>query len=110
MVYAYNAALYCVPCGTEICNTIDMAKLVELYGEDWDLPYDTDHYPLLGKNGESDSPDHCGECGEFLENPLTDDGVNYVVELAQFELERDGKIGETVGMWMGFYGISLEKK
>ena len=31
--------------------------------------------------GESDTPQHCDDCDVFLENPLTDDGNEYVREL-----------------------------
>jgi hypothetical protein len=30
--------------------------------------------------GESDCPQHCGTCGVYLENPLTKDGIAYVLE------------------------------
>ncbi|MFN0317543.1 MAG: hypothetical protein ACKVQA_21165 [Burkholderiales bacterium] len=45
--------------------------------------------------GEADSPQHCGGCREFLENPLTPDGMEYV---------RDAKNAE----WDAFYGIERE--
>lgn len=44
--------------------------------------YDSDEYPKYVDDDtlESDSPDHCGDCGEFLENALTAEGLAYVRE------------------------------
>jgi len=54
--YLFDLELYCSNC------TPDGARCVDDGG------------------GESDVPQHCHECGEFLKNPLTQDGVKYVVE------------------------------
>ena len=48
--------------------------------------------PYADGGGESDTPSHCGACGEFLENPLTSDGYEYVREAARAE-------------WDAFYDI-----
>jgi hypothetical protein len=48
--------------------------------------------PYSDGGGESDHPTHCGSCQEFLENPLTSDGMVYV-------REHDNS------MWDAFYGI-----
>jgi hypothetical protein len=36
--------------------------------------------PYGDGGGESDCPQHCGACGKFLQNPLTDDGYAYATE------------------------------
>ena len=74
-VYMYQAAFYCVPCGQDlpVCPNPDCD----------DTDHDSDEYrkgPYPDGGGESDSPDHCDDCRGFLENPLTDDGIAYVVE------------------------------
>lgn len=38
--------------------------------------------------GEADCPQHCANCGVPLENPLTSDGVQYVLEAAEEECAR----------------------
>lgn len=57
---------------------------------------DSGEYPRYAGadgGGESDSPQYCGSCHEFLENPLTADGTAYI---------RENQCGE----WDSFYGVS----
>jgi len=45
--------------------------------------YDSGDYPkgpIDSGGGEADSPQHCGHCGVFLDNPLTGDGDEYVAQ------------------------------
>lgn len=45
--------------------------------------YDSDEWPkgpYPDGGGEADTPQHCAGCHEFLENPLTSDGYEYVRE------------------------------
>lgn len=72
MAYAFQAALYCDPCGESRMHDLDEANQRDTG--------DTDDYPqyVADGGGESDSPSHCDDCNEFLENPLTDDGMAYV--------------------------------
>lgn len=62
--------------------------------------------------GESDTPQHCNECGIPLENPLTSEGVEYVLEQAEHECSRSaeernrimplaGTAEETMRYWHG---------
>lgn len=56
---------------------------------------DSGEYPCYASadgGGESDMPAHCVACGEFLENPLTSNGMAYVQENPR-------------GEWDSFYGI-----
>lgn len=60
--------------------------------------YDSGEYPkgpYGDGGGESDSPQHCGACHEFLENSLTSDGAEYVRANQRDE-------------WDSFYGISRD--
>ncbi len=45
--------------------------------------YDSDDFPkgpYPDGGGEADGPSYCDDCGKFLENDLTDDGLRSVVE------------------------------
>jgi hypothetical protein len=69
-VYVFQAALLCDECG-----------IVAKAGREPDE--DSGRYPqgpCSDGGGEADSPQHCAVCGEFLENPLTEDGEQYVRE------------------------------
>lgn len=76
--YIYKAAIYCVPCGDAIRGLLDGAGLMPA-DVDNDASYDTDNYPkgpfVLG---ETDAPEHCGNCQVFLLASLTEDGEAYV--------------------------------
>jgi hypothetical protein len=61
--------------------------------------YDSDEWPkgpYGNGGGESDCPQHCGDCHEFLENPLTPDGYQYVRE-------------NYCAQWDSFYDITREE-
>ena len=81
--YVYNADLYCEDCGLSIKNDLDnnnigVNKIDPINMED------SNYYPqYVGDSGggESDSPQHCGNCSMFLENSLTSDGENYLKEM-----------------------------
>ena len=68
--------------------------------------YDSDDYPKGPDGdggGEADSPQHCGMCGLFLNNPLTDDGREYVIDLLidhVFDNRGDHAVLET---WLDAY-------
>lgn len=119
-LYIYQADLYCKPCGEGIQSELEALNCDcpgsksdcdgscnpgELHG----YHDDSDSWPQAYSRGEeSDSPDHCGSCQRFLGRNLTPDGVEYIRELAAFELDRDGVIGEVVQGWVTFYGIDLD--
>jgi len=76
--YAYNADLYCSTCA----NGVIQANLQDKLG--YSDNGDSDCWPqYVGDSGggEADSPQHCGNCSMFLENPLTSDGENYLKEM-----------------------------
>ena len=50
--------------------------------------------------GEADAPQHCDSCGVFLENPLTDEGVQYVLEAIE-----EGS-GSCIAEWAAFYDLN----
>ena len=114
-LYIYNADLYCKPCGITIIeqlnealdkdtrNTLGWSNNPDLYEDSNSWPQE---YPR--GEGESDSPDHCGNCQRFLGRNLTDDGIAYIFEHYWEDLDRDGVIGEVVQGWLDFYGISID--
>jgi len=58
----------------------------DLYCEDC-APEGAESFPDGG--GEADTPHHCGTCMVPLENPLTGEGVNYVLEAISHTLAED---------------------
>ena len=83
--YIYKAALYCSDCVEEIKE--DLKATCPLDPQDIEQGlFDTDDYPAgpyPDSGGEADTPQHCEGCGLFLENSLTTDGNNYVLEALQ---------------------------
>lgn len=60
--YAYQAAIYCVDCGRSIIR-----KVFKDYPEVDDARFrDSEEVPQPIFFGESDSPEHCDACGEYL--------------------------------------------
>jgi predicted RNA-binding Zn-ribbon protein involved in translation (DUF1610 family) len=61
-----------------------------------DYSFDSDDFPKhAGEDGgESDHPEHCSSCHEPLDNPLTDEGVEYVLDKIRESIEealREGR-------------------
>ena len=101
-IYMFEADWYCKPCGEAIAATLPEPT-------EWERDHpDSDSYPVPydSSEGESDSPDHCGnrDCELFLERRLTDDGVEYVREAIR-DLEWKGEKGrpEIVQQWADYY-------
>lgn len=104
-IYMFEADLYCAPCGEAIAATLPEP-------DEWEREHpDSDSYPVAydSSEGESDTPDHCGECQLFLERNLTEDGIEYVRDAI-----RDLALGygrdEIVKGWSEFYGIYTFKE
>ena len=81
--YIYQAALLCEECGCEVCAELKSAgKRPPDYTDE--STYDSDDYPkgpYPDGGGEADCPQCCHNCGIPLENPLTSDGIGYVIEV-----------------------------
>jgi hypothetical protein len=111
-IFMFEADLYCGPCGESIRSTIDTKELEYPSPEEWHYN-DSNTWPIEydSSEGESDSPDHCGnyECGLFLERRLTDDGIKYVKEAVddrKFGYDIHGR-NEIVKQWVEFYQIEV---
>jgi hypothetical protein len=102
--YIYEADIYCNKCGDSICERLRGNNQAPDDPED-ESTFDSDDYPKgpFGE-GEADYPQHCGECGVFLENALTSDGEDYVREAA-----KRSPNNEAVQEWVRYYSyLNLE--
>lgn len=104
-VYVFQAALLCEECGKaeRACrpalDALSDAELGELGFDSNDIPMG----PYSGGGGEADCPQHCDNCGVFLENPLTSAGIAYVRN-AVADQSRYGR-SVVVEKWKVFYEI-----
>jgi hypothetical protein len=64
---------------------------------------DTNDYPQYASSSESDCPDHCGHCGEFLENDLTSDGADYVIAAVRENMEEGRHDSIACTVWREYY-------
>lgn len=102
LAFAYQAALYCVPCATAIKTRLH-ADLGACFSHE-----DSDSYPqgpYSRAGGEADSPQHCDACHVFLENPLTDDGVAYVADLLDQHKASGRGSHDVLAAWAAEYAL-----
>ena len=102
-IYMFEASWYCRTCGEAIAATLSEP-------DEWEQEHpDSDSHPVAfdSSEGESDTPDHCAECGLFLTRHLTEEGVRYVKDCVADDLCASGSIGLVSRMWMDFYGIEI---
>ena len=113
--YIYRAALYCEDCADKIKRNLPIPPDVEN-----ESSFDSDEYPkgpYPDGGGEADYPQHCESCEVFLENPLTDDGYDYVingiVDLIDgaFTDWRNVNAGNTSTLesWFNFYNLKVTR-
>lgn len=112
LAYVYQADLYCKQCGDQIKDELNKEGKAPANPDD-EYSYDSGDYPkgLYSQGGgEADSPQHCGnrECQEFLENPLTEDGRNYVLDCLIENKGSGAGSDEILELWSNFYGINIE--
>lgn len=101
-MYIYQADVWCDSCAEKIC-----AELRADGKPDTDDSEDYPQGPYDENSSEADTPQHCAGCLVFLENPLTEDGVRYVIDQV---LESPGKVSETVQEWLEFYNLGYESE
>lgn len=97
--YIYQSALLCDGCGRETIRTLANARYPDT-GDSDDFPQGP--YPDGG--GEADTPQHCDQCGEFLENPLTAEGIRCLVEALCRPRATDSPVSE---QWAEFYDVPM---
>lgn len=127
MSFIYAADIYCDDCGEQIKTRILNELWGPSYGDDCpdgtpsdeftrydDLAshledmschhYDSDDYPkpCIGSD-ESDTPQHCADCGVFLENDLTGDGADYVRETVREDIQSGRTDSVACTEWRTFY-------
>jgi hypothetical protein len=101
MAYAYNADWLCDKCAEEVIEELEQQGL-EDEGDTNQWPQACDQFE------ESDSPDHCCNCQEYLGFSLTTDGVAYVIEYLIDALD-SGSISSVERIWaddLSNYGLS----
>ena len=101
--FIYRGALYCEECTAALKARLRVPAHADLADES---TFDSDEYPkgpFADGGGEADTPQHCDSCGEFLENPLTGDGVTYVAAALSLPGNQD-----VLDQWREFYSDYLE--
>lgn len=108
--YIYRAALLCEPCALKIRRA-----LFDSHPE-WKKPgtytIDSDRYPhgpYPNGGGEADTPQHCDECRAFLENPLTDNGRDYVRDAIMMHARSGCGNPEVLAQWAERYRNQLHE-
>jgi len=108
-VYIYQGALLCAGCGSEVKAELDTEMNADghpLKPEGDETTYDSDAYPkgpYPDGGGEADGPQACDICRKFLENPLTQDGYEYLRSMVH-EAEAKGRGNEPhILEWKAFY-------
>ena len=97
----------------------DVTEVVNILDSLSESDYDSDDYPkYASSDGESDYPEHCGsgpdcinafdycdgsKCGEFLENNLTTEGNDYVVETVNEAIRNGYTDSVALTVWKPFY-------
>lgn len=105
-VYVYEAALLCSCCGeaTRERLTVEGKAPADLRDES---SYDSDDFPkgpYPDGGGESDSPQHCDHCNVFLQNPLTEDGADYLRQVVALRPYNNDTV---IKQWVSFYGAEI---
>jgi len=109
--YVYQAAMLCEECGEKTMRKLKAAGKAPEDPQD-EESYDSDEYPkgpYPDGGGESDSPEHCDQCGVFLENDLTEAGYDYVKDLIAQHFKSGRGDKKVLKEWAEFYDIPFEK-
>jgi hypothetical protein len=117
MAYIYAAEMYCDDCGKAICDSIQAEGHAPAAPADPgdEYSYDSGDYPKhVDGTAESDTPEHCASgsgcfnaigfakgpaIGAWLENALTCDGEDYVIE----EVREEHGCPDVFALWKGYY-------
>ena len=92
------------PDGTKVSEFEDCGELSDHLDFMDEYHYNSDQYPkYCSADAESDCPEHCAGCGEFMGNSLTSDGADYVVRLVREALEEGRNDCVAITEWMPHY-------
>jgi hypothetical protein len=94
-IYCYCADIYCADCGREMVDECRERSIADTGDSD---QFPQGPYPDGG--GEADCPQHCGDCGVFLRNPLTGAGDDYVSSAIADDPERESAVANE---WREYY-------
>jgi hypothetical protein len=103
-VYIFNADIYCEDCALPRMAKAEADGVSPFEGDSCLYPQG----PHRDGGGEADSPQHCGGCAVFLENPLTEDGMDYVQDILSdpHSMVMRGSY-EVMKIWEQFYHDQL---
>jgi len=107
--YIYQADIYCEDCGEKLCREFDKPDGMD---SDNESSWDSDDYPkgpYPDGGGEADCPQHCGGCGTFLENPLTGDGREYLLDAISEAIAGGGGDIAVLEEWAEYYDVRLSE-
>ena len=107
--YIYQADLICEGCANKTMRELDRQGKAPEDCLDHES-FDSDDYPkgTWGDGGgEADAPQHCGICGLFLFNPLTKEGMDYLVEVVKANLNGERGNPDVIGEWLEWYDVSI---
>ena len=101
--YAFEGELFCAECAAATMRDLKghVPKSCRDDSECWPQG------PYADGGGEADLPQHCGGCDQFLENPLTADGVAYVRRALARHAAGLGGAADVLAQWSSYYGITL---
>jgi hypothetical protein len=115
MAAIFQADIWCDDCAEKIKDDAYAGRFDHQRGmsrDDWEVEhgfddernYDSDEYPKwCDDEAESDCPQHCAGCSEFLGNDLTADGIEYVKDAVREDIESGRTDSIAVTEWMPFY-------
>lgn len=89
-VFIYQASLLCSECGWKKRIELEEAGKAPADMDD-ENTYDSDDFPkgpYDDGGGASDTPEHCDSCKVFLENPLTEEGMEYAEKIVHEAYEK----------------------
>lgn len=84
--YSYDADIHCVDCtikGFQPYLPESGHRTVEDWLDAEDLPHDSEGneiHPIFDTDEAGDSPEHCGDCGAYINTSWSGDTVNYATE------------------------------
>lgn len=103
--YIYQGDEFCEDCGRDICDALRFARKTPINPSD-ESTYDSDDYPkgpYPTEFNKADTPQYCDSCHGFLENPLTEEGYQFVKDC----LLEDPS--DSVLEWADFYNVKSNK-
>lgn len=101
--YKFYSQRLCEPCAETIKKTLDLGGLQD------DGNCNTYPQGPVGDGGGIDSlPRACWRCSKFLENPLSNEGVVFVMESFATSASKGQELDQLQKEWSSFYGIAKE--